>query len=147
VLAGTVLVLTAAGIVAATSLPPHREPSSAPAQLASAPSTTTSTAGPGVCAARYQVVKSWNGGFQGLVTVRNSGRSDLAGWTVSWPTPAGTSIDDLWNGRLLRTGPTSAIASAEWNGVLRPGETTTFGFVALARGGNHGMPVTDCRPG
>jgi cellulase/cellobiase CelA1 len=131
--------------VAATSIPARSEPAAAPAQLAAAPSTTTA-AGPPGCDARYQVVKSWDGGFQGLVTVRNSGRADLDGWTVSWPTPSGTSIDDLWNGKLLRTGATSAIANAEWNGKLRPGETTTFGFVALARGGRRGLPVTACRP-
>ncbi len=153
--AGTALALTAAAVVAAaTSIPPGREPASAAAQLASAPSTTpsatppaTRTPGPPGCAARYQVVKSWDGGFQGLVTVRNSGRAEVTGWTVSWPTPAGTSIDDLWNGRLVRTGATAAIANAEWNAVLKPGESTTFGFIALARGGNRGMPVTDCRPG
>ncbi|WP_410616947.1 serine/threonine-protein kinase [Amycolatopsis sp. lyj-109] len=154
--AGTALVLTAAGVVAATSIAPGREPTSAAAQLASAPSTTPSTSalppasrttGPAGCAARYQVVKSWDGGFQGLVTVRNSGRAEITGWTVSWPTPAGMSIDDLWNGRLVRTGATSVIANVEWNAVLKPGESTTFGFIALARGGNRGMPVTDCRPG
>jgi tRNA A-37 threonylcarbamoyl transferase component Bud32 len=149
--AGTALALTAAAVVAAaTSIPPGREPASAAAQLASAPSTTppsSRTPGPPGCAARYQVVKSWDGGFQGLVTVRNSGRAEVTGWTVSWPAPAGTSIDDLWNGRLVRTGATAAIANAEWNAVLKPGESTTFGFIALARGGNRGMPVTDCRPG
>jgi tRNA A-37 threonylcarbamoyl transferase component Bud32 len=155
--AGTALVLTAAGVVAATSIAPGREPASAAAQLASAPSTTPSTSlpsavtsratSPAGCAARYQVVKSWDGGFQGLVTVRNSGRAGLTGWTVSWPTPPGMSIDDLWNGRLVRAGATSVIANVEWNAVLKPGESTTFGFIALARGGNRGMPVTDCRPG
>ncbi len=149
--AGTVLALTAAAVVAATtSIPPGREAASAAAQLASAPSTTppaSRTPGPAGCAARYQVVKSWDGGFQGLVTVRNSGWAPVIGWTVSWTTPAGTSIDDLWNGRLVRTGATAAIANAEWNAVLKPGESTTFGFIALARGGNRGMPVTDCRPG
>ncbi|MEU5263303.1 protein kinase [Amycolatopsis sp. NPDC021455] len=149
VFAGTALVLTAAAIVAATSLPPRREPDSAAAQLASAPSATAFTSvvdGPPSCAARYQVVKSWDGGFQGLVTVRNSGRAGLDGWTVSWANPAGTSIDDLWNGTLVQTGATSTISSVEWNGVLRPSETTTFGFIALARGGRRGIPVTDCRP-
>jgi cellulase/cellobiase CelA1 len=149
VFAGTALVLTAAAIVAATSIPPHREPASAPAQLASAPSATAFSSvvdGPAACAARYQVVKSWDGGFQGLVTVRNSGRARLGGWTVSWANPAGTSIDDLWNGTLVRTGASSAITNAEWNAVLRPGESTTFGFIALARGGRRGIPVTDCRP-
>ncbi len=154
VFAGTALALTAAAIVAATSIPSGRQPASAAAQLASAPSPTPSTtpltsrlAGPAGCAARYQVVNSWNDGFQGLVTVRNSGRVVVTGWTVSWTTAAGTTIDDLWNGKLVRTGATSAITNVEWNAVLKPGESTTFGFVALARGGNRGMPVTDCRPG
>ncbi|MGW3966117.1 serine/threonine-protein kinase [Amycolatopsis sp. NPDC005003] len=157
VFAGTALVLAAAAVVAATSLPAGREPTSAAAQLASAPSTAPSpgpsttprssrATGPAGCAARYQVVESWNGGFKGLVTVRNSGRAEVTGWTVSWTNPAGTSVDDLWNGRLVRTGASPAIANAEWNAVLKPGESTTFGFVALARGGNRGMPVTECRP-
>ncbi|MEU0535468.1 serine/threonine-protein kinase [Amycolatopsis tolypomycina] len=159
--AATAVVLTAAAVVAATAIPPGREPANAAAQLASAPSGTpptgsagpaTGSAGPATaeptrCAARYQVVKSWNGGFQGLVTVRNSGRAGVRGWTVSWATPAGTSIDDLWNGRLVRTGATSVIVNAEWNAELKQGESTTFGFIALARGGNRGMPVTECRPG
>ncbi len=149
--AGTALVLTAAAVVAATTIPPGREPESAAAQLASAPSSTPATgpvaAEPARCAARYQVVKSWAGGFQGLVTVRNSGQAQVRGWTVSWATPAGTSIDDLWNGRLVRTGATSVIVNAEWNAELKQGESTTFGFIALARGGNRGMPVTECRPG
>ncbi|WP_410592411.1 serine/threonine-protein kinase [Amycolatopsis sp. lyj-23] len=149
VFAATAVVLTAAAVVTATATPSGRGPASAAAQLASAPSTTPSTraAVPAACAARYQVVKSWNGGFQGLVTVRNSGQGAVSGWTVSWATPAGTSIDDLWNGRLVRTGATSAIANAEWNAALEPGGSTTFGFIALARGGDRGMPVTDCRPG
>lgn len=150
--AAAALVLTAGAVVAATSIPSGRQPANAAAQLASAPSATpppspARPAGPAGCAARYQVVNAWNGGFQGLVTVRNSGRAEVTGWTVSWTTPAGTSIDDLWNGRLVRTGATSAIANVEWNAVLKPGESTTFGFVALARGGNRGMPVTECLPG
>ncbi|MEV6876173.1 hypothetical protein [Amycolatopsis sp. NPDC051128] len=47
----------------------------------------------------------------------------------------------------MRTGATSVIASAEWNGVLKPGESTPFGFIALARGGDRGMAVTDCHAG
>ncbi|WP_410671664.1 serine/threonine-protein kinase [Amycolatopsis sp. cmx-4-68] len=142
-LAAAVLTLAGAAVVVALTPLTDRPPASAPAQLASAPS----AAAPARCAARYQVVKSWPGGFQTLVTVRNSGQTALSGWTVSWATPPGTSIDDLWNGRLVRTGAASAIANAEWNAVLAPGASTTFGFVALARGGDRGLPVTDCRPG
>ena len=58
----------------------------------------------------------------------------------------GTTVDDLWNGKLLDSGSTPAVANAEWNSLLGPGESTTFGFVALAKSGNRSLPVTDCRP-
>ncbi|WP_329049059.1 protein kinase [Amycolatopsis sp. NBC_01488] len=114
-------------------------------RLVSAPPAASGTPEPGTCAARYQVVKSWPGGFQALVTVRNSGPSGIAGWTVDWPS-RGTSIDDLWDGTLLASGATATVGSADWNSLLKPGESTTFGFVASGRGGVQGIPVTGCRP-
>ena len=75
-----------------------------------------------------------------------TGPTAFSGWTVSWTTPAGMSIDDLWDSRLVDSGATTAMADAEWNSALKPGESTTFGFVALSRGGNRGIPVTGCSP-
>ena len=138
-LAGTLLAGPRSASASATA-----EPASAPPDTTPALSTTATE--PASCAARYQVVKSWSDGFQVLVTVRNSSHTGLSSWTVSWAYPAGTSVDDLWDGRLVETGARSAIASAEWNSVLKPGESTTFGFIALARGGGRAAPVTDCRP-
>ncbi len=144
-----VLLLTAfAGATAIWLVGQHPTGTGVPVQLAAAPPSpsTTSTAEPSTCAARYQVVKSWTGGFQALVTVRNTGHAGVTGWTVRWTNPAGLSVDDLWDGRLMETGATSAVANADWNAALKPGESTTFGFTALVRGGNRGAPVTDCRP-
>ncbi len=152
-LAGTTMLVLTAGAVAAGTALVHRQSAQAiPVELAAAPPSpaTSTTAADSAelpaCAARFQVVKSWNDGFQALVTVRNSGHSGLTGWTVRWTNPAGLSVNDLWDGRLVETGPASAIVNADWNATLKPGESTTFGFTALVRGGNRGAPVTECRP-
>lgn len=149
VLAVTTL-LTAVAVAAGIALVGNQSTTGVPTELAAAlPSSTapaTTSVGPPTCAARYQVVKSWNTGFQALVTVRNTGQAHITAWTVRWANPAGMSVDDLWDGRLTETGAASAIANADWNAALKPGESTTFGFTALARGGNRGAPVIDCRP-
>lgn len=146
-----VAAVVVAGAAAITGVAAGRgTPGSTTGQLVSAPSSAppapSVTPEPGACTARYQVIKSWSGGFQALVTVRNSGPSGIAGWTVSWPSSGGTSIDDLWDGTLLDAGSTSAVGNADWNSLLKPGESTTFGFVASTRGAVRGAPVTDCRP-
>lgn len=139
-------VLVTGVIVAGTSLAGGPGPGT-PVRLAAAPPPSPSpTAEPPSCAARYQVVQTWAGGFQVLMTVRNSGHVGITGWTISWTYPAGTRVDDLWDGRLIAAGGAPAVANADWNATLKPGESTTFGFTALARNGNLGAPVTDCRP-
>lgn len=150
VVAAVALLLLAAGAVAAgTLLAGDQRSLGVPVQLAAAPvpsTTPTTSVEPSTCGARYQVLKSWAGGFQALVTVRNTGHTGITGWTVRWANPAGMSVDDLWDGRLMETGAASAVANADWNATLKPGESTTFGFTALARGGNRGAPVTECLP-
>lgn len=145
--------LTAGAVAAGIAFAVNRNTDSLATELVAAlPSPTTpapsatAPVGPPACAARYQVVKSWNTGFQAMVTVRNTGQAPITAWSVRWTNPAGMSVDDLWDGRLTETGAASTVANAEWNAALRPGESTTFGFTAVARGGNRGAPVTDCRP-
>ncbi|MEU4219563.1 polysaccharide deacetylase family protein [Actinoplanes sp. NPDC026623] len=93
------------------------------------PSSTPATP-PGGCAATYRTAGTWNGGFQGEVTVANPGTTTLNGWTVTLTLPAGTTIGSLWNG--VNTGTTGAVsvAGASYNATLAPGQSTTFGFVA-----------------
>jgi len=149
VAAVAMLLLAALAVAAGTSLAGDQRSLGVPAQLAAAPvpsTTPTTSVEPSTCAARYQVVKTWTGGFQALVTVRNTGQAGITGWTVHWTNPTGMSVDDLWDGKLTETGETSSVANADWNATVKPGESITFGFTAVARGGNRGAPVTECRP-
>jgi cellulase/cellobiase CelA1 len=93
--------------------------------------TTTSPAPTGrACAATYRTTNSWGSGFQGEVTVRNSGGVAISGWSVALTLAAGQRITNLWNGTTPGASGALAVTNAAYNGALAPGTTTTFGFVA-----------------
>jgi lysophospholipase L1-like esterase len=93
--------------------------------------TTTSPAPVGRgCAATYRTTNSWGSGFQGEVTVRNSGDAAIGGWSVALALAGGQRVTNLWNGTTSGSSGALAVGNAAYNGALAPGGTTTFGFVA-----------------
>lgn len=109
---------------------------------ASAAVTATTQSGPGGgggCDAVYRTTGSWDGGFQGEVTVTNTGTSAISGWTVELSIASGRSITNLWNGVL--TGNT--VSNAPYNGALAPSGTTAFGFTASGAASG-GIAVVSC---
>jgi lysophospholipase L1-like esterase len=66
------------------------------------------------CTASFRAVSSWQGGYQGEVTVTNASASALAGWTATVVPAAGNCLTQVWNG------------------TLAPGASASFGFIASA---------------
>jgi chitodextrinase len=97
--------------------------------------------GTGACTATYRTVNSWPGGFQAEVTIRNTGTQNLSGWAATWTLPSGTSITQVWNGRLSLSGSTATVRNESYNGNLAPNASTTFG---LTGGGSSGQPTVNC---
>ncbi|GIH06462.1 hypothetical protein Rhe02_45290 [Rhizocola hellebori] len=96
------------------------------AASASVSAATLAGGGGSTCTATYRTTGSWNGGFQGEVTVVNTGTTTIAGWTVVLSIASGRTINNLWNGVL--TGNT--VVNASHNGAVPPGGSASFGFVA-----------------
>ncbi|MEU3163726.1 glycoside hydrolase family 9 protein [Streptosporangium sp. NPDC006930] len=108
---------------------------------------TTTTAPVGGCTATYTVTSSWQGAFQGDVTVTNAGTSAITGWTVTWKFPNGQTISQLWSGTHTQTGADVSVRNAAWNGTLAPNASTSFGFTATQSGTN-GVPTpVNCTTG
>ncbi|MFF5109110.1 cellulose binding domain-containing protein, partial [Streptosporangium sp. NPDC000509] len=108
---------------------------------------TTTTAPVGGCTATYTVTSSWQGAFQGDVTVKNTGTSAISGWTVTWKFPNGQTISQLWSGTHTQTGADVSVKNAAWNGGLAPNASTSFGFTATQSGTN-GVPTpVNCTTG
>ncbi|MGX5185823.1 cellulose binding domain-containing protein [Streptomyces avermitilis] len=101
--------------------------------------TPTPTPTQGACTARFRTVSSWQGDYQAEATVKNTGSAALTGWTVDWD-PAGSTITSLWNGSLTTAQDRATVRNAAFNGSLRPGATTSFGFTA---NGPAGTPALD----
>jgi len=106
---------------------PTQSPTSNPTPT---PTTTTPPPSGSGCTATFKVDSAWNGGFQGTVTVKNSGSSMISGWTAKATLPSGTTISNLWNGTLSTSGSSITVKNAAYNGLLNGGASTTFGFVA-----------------
>jgi mannan endo-1,4-beta-mannosidase len=104
---------------------------------------TTPTGG---CSATYRQVNSWPGGFQGEVTVTNTGTNTTTGWTVVMTFANGQTVTQVWGG--LATVPASspvAVRNESWNGSLGPNASTNFGFLGSWNGTNNAPTVTCSR--
>jgi len=112
-------------------------PSPRPSQSASPRPSASPSGQPGTCGAAFRATSTWQGGFQGEVTVRNNATSTLNGWTVRGTLPSGVSISNLWNGVLTTSGSSISVKNAAFNATLPGSGTTTFGFTA-----NGGAPAS-----
>lgn len=104
--------------------------------------TPTGPSGSG-CTATYRIVGQWQGGFQGEITVRNSGTAPVSGWTARFTLADGQRITQSWSAEVSQSGTAVTARNASWNGSLAPGAQTTFGFLAGGAGANP-VPVVSC---
>ena len=101
------------------------------------PPTGTPTASPpatsappaGGCTATYRTIGQWQSGFQGEVTVSNTGATTSRGWTAELTFTAGQQVSQVWNAQLSQNGSTATARNVGWNGVLAPGGSTSFGLL------------------
>ncbi|WP_406070835.1 endo-1,4-beta-xylanase [Micromonospora sp. NBC_01638] len=121
-----------------TTVPPTTVPPTTTPPTTTPPTTPPSTGQPGACTATYRMVNSWNGGFQGEVSVANNGSATLSGWTVRLTLAGGQTIANIWSG--INTGTSGAVSvrNAEYNGSLGANASTTFGF--LVNGSSDAAP-------
>jgi lysophospholipase L1-like esterase len=123
-----------------TALPsptPSRSATPSPTPSRSAtPSPTRTASGPAGCAVTYTVTNQWQGGFQGDVTVGNTGATAINGWTLRWSFPDGQVITQAWNAGVTQSGAAATATDAGWNAAIPPGGSAAFGFLASQAGTN-----------
>lgn len=133
----------------ATTEPPPPPPTATPS-VAPTPVPTVPEPGPtgggveppepipaSACSATYTVVNSWSSEGQNWFQVEvvvTAGSSGVDGWAASWTLPQGAQITAVWNARLGTSGTTATAENMSYNGSLREGATTTFGFHQTAPG-------------
>jgi endoglucanase len=91
------------------------------------PSTPVPTGG---CTATYHQDNSWQGGFQGSLTVQNTASAAVNPWTITWTWPSGVTLGNGWNATVTQSGTTVTAAAPTGSTSLAPGSSATIGFTA-----------------
>lgn len=74
----------------------------------------------------------WGAGQVAAVAVRNDGPATIHEWSVEFD--LSVRVIAIWNAESTSGGGVVRAASMPWNGSLKPGEATTFGFTAAPGG-------------
>jgi len=91
--------------------PPATTPPATTPPATTPPATTPPPPPPtGPCSASFQTSSTWQGGFQGLVTI-TAGTSGTSSWTLKWTLASGQTITQLWNGTLTVAGTAVTVKS------------------------------------
>ncbi|MDT0345755.1 cellulase family glycosylhydrolase [Streptomyces litchfieldiae] len=86
---------------------------------------------PGVgCFVGYRVVSEWGGGFQGEITIRNTGTTVVDGWTLVFAFADGQTITNMWGGVPTQDGGTVSVTPASYTSSILAGGSVTVGFTA-----------------
>ncbi|MFD6609745.1 cellulose binding domain-containing protein [Micromonospora chalcea] len=93
------------------------------------PTTTTPPPPPpSTCRVTYRNQSEWAGGFVATVTVQNTGTAPVDGWIVTFGFPGDQQITNAWNATVGQTGATVTARNVDWNRVIAPNGSATFGF-------------------
>jgi cellulase/cellobiase CelA1 len=95
------------------------------------------------CQVTYTIPNHWTGSFNGQVVVTNTGTTTINGWTVRWTFADGQQIVTPWGALISWDGGAVTAVNASWNGVLAPGASAWFGFLATDHGTNT-IPSPKC---
>ncbi|MEV6241350.1 cellulose-binding domain-containing protein [Lentzea sp. NPDC051838] len=98
--------------------------------------TTTATPPPPPCTVAYRINAQWPGGFQGGVTIRNTGRAAITGWTLQWSFLDGQTVQHMWNASLSQRGAAVSAANAFYTATIESGDEVSIGFLGAMRDQN-----------
>ncbi|GAB2442681.1 hypothetical protein GCM10027187_00440 [Streptosporangium sandarakinum] len=84
------------------------------------------------CTPSYKLVNSWQGGFQGEITIRCA--SAVTSWKTTLTYPSGVGITQVWSAKVTGGGPAYTFTNADWNGTIPAGGSTTFGYIGSWNG-------------
>ncbi|WP_030478592.1 cellulose binding domain-containing protein [Lentzea albidocapillata] len=115
--------------------PPCVAPSATTAPAPTAPAASTPAAPPAPkpvtgCSVAYVVTHTWQGGFRTDVTLRNTGTSEINGWTLRWSFSGGQTVSEMWNATQRQTGRDVYATAVPYNVTIPAGSSLLMGFTA-----------------
>jgi len=90
---------------------------------ASATTLSVSSGGGLTCHVGYSISGQWPGGFQGQITINNTGTSAINGWTLTWAFANGQQVTQLWNGSVAQNGVNVTVTNLSYNATIPAGQS------------------------
>ncbi|KQX91683.1 1,4-beta-xylanase [Streptomyces sp. Root55] len=105
---------------------------------------STGGGGTGSCTAAFTRTATWNGGYNGEVTIK-AGSAAISTWTVPVTVASPQKVTATWNGApTWDTGGNVMTVRPTYNGNLAAGASTSFGFTVSTNGSTSTPVVGSC---
>ncbi|MDT7781836.1 MAG: hypothetical protein QOF58_255 [Pseudonocardiales bacterium] len=88
------------------------------------------------CKVSYRIEGQWPGGFKGGVTIKNTGRTAINGWTLGWSFGDGQTVQQMWNASSSQRGAAVSATNASYVATIAPGGEVSIGFLGAMRDKN-----------
>lgn len=75
----------------------------------------------------FDADNKWDGGFQGTIRIKNTGRKTFKDWKLVFEYVV--DFASSWNGNIKKKGNEYTITGVDWNSDIKPGETAEVGFI------------------
>ena len=92
------------------------------------------------CSVGYRIVGEWPGGFQGEITIRNTGTTAINGWTLGFSFANGQTISNMWGGTPTQSGADVSVAPASYTSSIAAAGSVTVGFIGV-KGTSNAAPT------
>jgi endoglucanase len=87
------------------------------------------------CRATWRLDNSWAGGFQGTLTVTNTGTAAVSPWRSTFTLPPGATLGNGWNAVFTQDGSTVTATAPGHAPSLTAGASVSFGLTANGTAG------------
>jgi len=116
-----------------TPTPSPTTPTPTPSTTTPVPTTTTAppTSPPpaGACSVKYTVTNQWSSGFQGDVTITNTGTQSVNGWRLAWTFPDGQLVTQMWGATVANSGTGVVATNVSYNATIAANSSVGLGFL------------------
>lgn len=113
----------------ATPMPtPTPTPTPTPSPTPTPQPTFTMPPAPLGCRAVLTIGGTWPGGYQAAVEV-TAGSTAISAWRTTMALPSGGAVTHAWSADASTSGDVLTVRNAGWNGALRAGASTVYGFL------------------
>ncbi len=79
--------------------------------------------------ATFAKTAEWAGAYQAQYTITNGGTAAIDTWRVEFDLASGTTVGAYWDSLMTQSGSRYTFRNREYNRVIAPGASVTFGFV------------------